>query len=343
MLLLALLAAVGPAAGCGTTRWTDTQRTATEQLLISTAIDRSINNIDFAPLAGKDVYLDPQYLAGTIDEKYVVSSLRQHLLAYGCTLHAKAEEAEYVVEARAGTVGTDRTDLLIGVPATQLPSVTGYPTMPTAIPEIALAKTSQQRGVAKIAVFAYHRETGLAVWQSGAFPVMATVRASWVLGSGPFERGSIYDGTQFAGSRLILGRNVNEPPVAKPDVPVTAEAVFTDDARLARATAGDSAAAAPAPAADATVPASAVPADAVPVETTPPPPAMAGPAPPDGESVIPAGRIVRLPAAEARERPDLAESHDGSAPHDGTEMPAPEPPPEEREAFNLLSPTTWFQ
>src|SRR5205823_12442541 len=82
---LALIAAFG-AAGCGTTRVSDTQRTATEQLLVSNAVDQAVSQLDFRILAGKPVYFDPQYLAGSIDRGYVVSSLRQHLLASGCIL-----------------------------------------------------------------------------------------------------------------------------------------------------------------------------------------------------------------------------------------------------------------
>ena len=46
------------ACGCGTTKWSDSPRTATEQLLISDAVDRAISEIDFSALADKDVYLD---------------------------------------------------------------------------------------------------------------------------------------------------------------------------------------------------------------------------------------------------------------------------------------------
>jgi hypothetical protein len=59
--------------GCGTTRMSDTQRTATEQLLISNAVDQAVSQIDFRPLAGKRVYFDAQYLDGTVDKGYVVS------------------------------------------------------------------------------------------------------------------------------------------------------------------------------------------------------------------------------------------------------------------------------
>src|SRR5205814_1860285 len=67
-------------AGCGTTRMSDTQRTATEQLLVSRAIDDAVAELDFRELAGKPVFLDVQYLDGAVDRGYLVSSMRQQLL-----------------------------------------------------------------------------------------------------------------------------------------------------------------------------------------------------------------------------------------------------------------------
>src|SRR5882762_6776120 len=96
------------ALGCGTTRMTDTQRTATEQLLISNAVYQAVSHLDFSTLAGKLVYFDPQYLDNTVDSGYVVSSLRQRLLASGCILQEDRSKATYIVEVRSGCVGTDR-------------------------------------------------------------------------------------------------------------------------------------------------------------------------------------------------------------------------------------------
>ena len=231
----ALLATIA-LAGCGTTRMTDTVRTGTEQLLLSAAVDRAINDINFQPLAGKEVYFDAQYLRGIVDEGYVVSSLRQHLLANGCILKRDREEAMYVVEARAGAVGTNRQDVLLGIPSVSLPNVTGMPGVPSAIPEIPFAKSTQQKGVAKLAMFCYNQRSGQPVWQSGAFPVMATSRDTWVLGTGPFQRGTIYEGTRFAGSRIMLpfGREKAQPLALNPSIPVNTEAVFTERPMLAQ-------------------------------------------------------------------------------------------------------------
>ncbi|HEX5443698.1 MAG TPA: DUF6655 family protein [Pirellulales bacterium] len=217
------------AAGCGTTKWSDTPRTATEQLLISTAVDRAINNIDFKPLSGKTVYLDATYLSGVVDMNYVISSFRQRMLSQGCILKVNKDDADYVVEARAGAVGTNQHNVLIGIPAISVPTAGMMPGVPSAIPEIPFAKTTDQKGVAKLAAFAYNQHTGQAVWQSGTFPVVTNAKDSWFLGTGPFQRGTIYDGTHFAGSRFLFSRRLRrQEPAINPEIPVTAEAVFQE-------------------------------------------------------------------------------------------------------------------
>jgi len=188
--------------GCGTTRWTDTSRTATEQLLLSDAVDRAVSQVDFRALAGRTVYLDAQPVQGLTDAPYLVSSVRQHLLANGCILKDKREEADYIVEVRAGALGTDRHDILFGIPATQLPSIMPLNGVPTSIPEIPFIKRTQQLGVAKIALFAYNRTTGRPAWQSGIVSAKSKAKSTWVFGAGPFQRGTIYEGTTFAGSKL---------------------------------------------------------------------------------------------------------------------------------------------
>jgi len=217
--LAILLVSLIAAAGCGTTRWTDTTRTATEQLLISDAIDRAVSNFDLRALAGKTIYLDTTRLKTTVDADYLVSSLRQHALASGCILKAKIEEADYVVEIRSGAVGTDRHDALFGIPATNVPANTFTGGVPAAVPEVSLWKKTDQRAVAKVALFAYNRETGRPVWQSGLAPVESSAKAVWVMGAGPFRRGHIHEGMDFAGEPINLplvhpGQTPERPSVA---------------------------------------------------------------------------------------------------------------------------------
>ncbi len=196
-------------AGCGTTRMSDTQRTATEQLLISNAVDQAVAQIDFRPLAGKSVFCDAQYLDGTVDKGYVISSVRQQLLANGSTLQEDRARATYVVEIRSGGVGTDRNSVMVGIPQMTVPTI--VPGAPSQIPEVPFAKKSDQTGIAKLALFAYNRKTGKPYWQSGVVHSVSSARDTWLFGAGPFQKGSIRNGTEFAGHRLPL------PPIGASD------------------------------------------------------------------------------------------------------------------------------
>ena len=188
------------AVGCGTTRMTDTTRAASEMMLISQAIDVSVGQLDFTELNGKSVFLDTQYLDGVVDRGYLISSMRQHLLAHGASLSEDKKSCTYVLEPRSGGVGTDKHSLLIGTPAMSLPAV--VPGVPSSIPEIALMKKTDQKGIAKIAVFAYNRETGRALWQSGLVESNSTLKDTWVLGIGPISRGTVRQHTELAGEQL---------------------------------------------------------------------------------------------------------------------------------------------
>ena len=199
--------------GCGTTR----SRSATEQLLSSDAVDRSISQIDFRDLSEKKVFLDTKYLrsvkgVGFVNADYIISSLRQQMMAAGLLLQDKLEEADYVVEARMGALGTNSHEVTYGLPqnaslTTALNTAASMvPTMPAipALPEISFAKKNDERASAKIIVFAYHRESKRAVWQSGVSQATSTARDTWIFGAGPFQSGTIYDGTQFAGNKIRL-------------------------------------------------------------------------------------------------------------------------------------------
>ena len=199
------------ACGCGSTK----SRLATEQLVMSDAVDQAVAEIDFRPLSGRKVFVDTKYVQsvkGTtyVNSDYIISSLRQQMTAADCRLQDKIEDADLVVEVRVGTLGTDSNDVVYGIPAnnafaTAATLVPNAPAIP-AIPEISVARREAQLGAAKLAVFAYDRETRRAVWQSGLSRAKSTAQDVWVFGAGPFQRGSILEGTQFAGSNIRLPR-----------------------------------------------------------------------------------------------------------------------------------------
>lgn len=215
--------------GCGTTHWSDTTRTGTEQLVITGAIEQSVSEISFDVLRGQKVFLDAQYLEGVTDKGFLISTLRQQMVSQGVVLKSDVKEADYVVEARAMT-GTNRTDLLFGVPQTTLPNL-NVPGVPASIPELSFAKSTTQKGIAKVAVFAYEKESGSSIWQSGSYPVASTAKHMWLLGTGPWQRGSIYNGTQFAGTKLNPYHGSDDSLTRRENV--TSEKVFEAGQQLA--------------------------------------------------------------------------------------------------------------
>lgn len=226
-LVVSLCVVCGFAIGCGTTRTTNTQRTATEQLLISDAIDRAVQSIDFSKLSGQSVFFDDRHLYEAVDDGYLISSLRQHLLASGCILKDNREQAAFVVEPRAGAVGTDNDELLFGIPATNVPQLTLLSGLPSAIPEVPIIKRRHQRGVAKIAVFAYRRDTGEPAWQSGIATNESTANDVWFFGAGPFKKGTIHKGTTYDDPKRYLPNIGLASEVTKQVVGIGQEAVFT--------------------------------------------------------------------------------------------------------------------
>ncbi|MCA8988176.1 MAG: hypothetical protein KDA78_11065 [Planctomycetaceae bacterium] len=202
-----LVAIVAGLSGCGKSL----QQGGTEQLLTSNAVDRVVSQIDFTPLSGQAVYLDDAYIKnikgfGFVNSEYIISSLRQQIMAANCRLQETPQTADYIIEARVGALGTDMHEVSYGIPATNALStasslVPTAPPMPT-IPEISLAKRAHHIGAAKIGVFAYHKESKEPVWQAGVKSGRSRSREAWFLGIGPLQTGTIYDGPMFAGARI---------------------------------------------------------------------------------------------------------------------------------------------
>ena len=171
-------------AGCATTKTSNTARTATEQLLLSNAIDQSLNKVDFSAMHGRRVFLDPAYLDG-VDKQYVIASLRHHLLYNGVHLAEAADKADLILEPRSGGIGTDTTESYYGVPAISLPG--GLFT----IPEIKLVTRTNQNATAKIGLAAYDAGERAAVGGGGVSIAQATHNNWNVLGIGPFKTGTM--------------------------------------------------------------------------------------------------------------------------------------------------------
>lgn len=199
--------------GCGSTKLTGTARTGTEQLLLTSAWDKALQRVDFRPLTGVPVFLDTANVTA-VDQGWIVSSLRQALLAQGVLLRPKAEQAQWIVEARVGAYGTDEYNFLIGVPEVAVPqTLTGVPA--GAIPEIPIMKKTDQKAFAKLALFAYDRASGQIVWDSGTMMATANAKDVYIGGLGPIQSGTIRGGTEFIGVKIP--KSTDPAPPDRPD------------------------------------------------------------------------------------------------------------------------------
>lgn len=150
---------------------TEPPETATEQLLITTAIDNAVANMNVAIPPGTRIFFDGSYFDG-IDRdqkvrfpKCAMAAIREKLLRAGALLADDRQSADMIVEARAGGQSVDHNSLFIGIPSISIPVAPSY--YPITTPELAFFKRDRQTGVAKLAIVAYHQANGAYAASSG--------------------------------------------------------------------------------------------------------------------------------------------------------------------------------
>ena len=149
-------------------RMTEPARSLGEQLLLSTSIDRSLSELDteaIGRLKGFKVFISSEYLK-TIDQEYLLGSLRDLFLSNGVLVVDKAEEAQMIVEVRSGANSLDSSTATLGIAEDQaLPNpVTGAP---VALPEISFFKRENNFAVSKVALVAYQAKSREHIFSSG--------------------------------------------------------------------------------------------------------------------------------------------------------------------------------
>jgi hypothetical protein len=143
-------------AGCTIERESNPQRTATEELLISGAADAAAERLHLPIEPGTPVFVDAANFEGT-DGKYAINAIHEQLLKSGARLMSDRTQADLIVEIRAGALSVDEDEFLIGIPKFEVPvPLTGALT----VPEIALFKKGERRGVAKFVATAYRAKSG---------------------------------------------------------------------------------------------------------------------------------------------------------------------------------------
>lgn len=169
--LLTLNAAVVLAA-CTTVQVTEPPETATEQLLITTAIDNAVSKMNVAIPAGTRIFVDTSYFDGlgrdqkVLFPKYAMSAVREKLLQGGALLAENRQSADMIVELRTGGQSVDHNSLFVGIPSISVPIPPSL--YPVTTPELALFKRDRQTGVAKLAIVAYRQDNGAYAASSGS-------------------------------------------------------------------------------------------------------------------------------------------------------------------------------
>jgi hypothetical protein len=180
---LSLAAALLLASGCASVKESDTARTGIEQLLISSALDQSLDQVDMRAISGANVFLKSDYL-DCVDKNYVIVGLHSRLLRNGCTLADKPEDADVVLEIASGGVGTDRTELTVGTPEVPL-GLMG------SVPKLTVFERKKAMGTAKLVVVATDTKTKQTVINRG-YTLARSDHQFWsALGSGPVMSGSV--------------------------------------------------------------------------------------------------------------------------------------------------------
>lgn len=172
------------AAGCSTTRTTNTARTGMEQLLISNAVDQNLDNAAFPDVQGRKVFVNDKYL-DAVDKGYILGSIRQKVLSRGGQLVDAKDGSDVTIEVFSGGVGTDNTERYVGMPGLAVPG------MPIELPEVRLYEKTSQFGTAKLGVVAYDTNNGQLMYDNGKSLARADDTRWSVLGIGPFEEGSV--------------------------------------------------------------------------------------------------------------------------------------------------------
>lgn len=131
-------------AGCSTPSTTNTSRGIVEQLLLSSAVERCMYQIDFSMYRDTKVFADYSNLAPQVDKNYVQGCFELYLAKAGAILVKDEKEATYTMRLISGILATSSSQVLIGTP--ELPIPLPNTDINFAFPEVPIFKKVTRRG-----------------------------------------------------------------------------------------------------------------------------------------------------------------------------------------------------
>ncbi len=189
--------------GCTATSTSNTARTAKEQMLLSNAVDQSLDKVDFTPVFGQNVFIEEKYLE-CIDKTYVVGSVRHRVLKAGGIVAPAADAADVVMEIRSGGVGTDTCDSYVGIPEITLPGM-------LTLPEVRLTQRKSQFGYSKLGLVLYDAKTRTVLGDGGLSMAQSDDSAWYAFGMNVWKGGSLRKDVETA-QRIPHGMKTNRLP-----------------------------------------------------------------------------------------------------------------------------------
>jgi hypothetical protein len=139
---------------CASTRYvTHTKKSGVEQLLVSRALDRALEETTLDVKRAK-IFIEVASLLPEQDP-YIKKALEHWLLKNGALLIEDKKKADYIVSVLAKSVGTDGSEFSFGLPSMPVPL------MNINTPQISIISGLKQKGYVEMEVFLYLPEVGL--------------------------------------------------------------------------------------------------------------------------------------------------------------------------------------
>jgi len=127
-----------------------TSPSATSQLLVFRALERTVARLDLTGLRGRRIALE--VISQLSDHYFAAAYLETWLRAHGVTVVSESPDRRLQVYFL--TLGTDQGQSFVGIPAFQVPVIS------IPVPEIAIFKWVRSRGRADMRVYAFDPVSG---------------------------------------------------------------------------------------------------------------------------------------------------------------------------------------
>lgn len=193
---------------CGVTRDSSkSPRAATEQLLLSQAVERSLEDVSVPMLKDAEVVMEVAGL--TPDQFYVRDAVAGHLArTQGVRIMGFRDQAKYVVRVMIQALGTELDQSFFGMPQVQGGLI------PIALPELPLYKFIREVGYVRYALNIYEAVTGRLVLTTPWYTKTAAWRQYTIFIFLTFRTSTLTDPPELSRPPAVP---ILTPPPAEPD------------------------------------------------------------------------------------------------------------------------------